>query len=272
MCREKIWSCSVSYRPISNLSVVSKLLERIVTCQLMAYLSTANLLPTLQSVFRSDHSTETAVLQVMLELLQVVDRGEVGALNLLDLTAAFDTVDHDILLQRMQQTFGIDGNAHRWFRSYLVGRTRYVNRGALQSLITRLLCGVPQGSVLGPLLFILYTFNLIQLIEGNGLGSDLYDTQVSGSCHPSNVRVFSSLISDCLRDVASWMKSNRLKLNSSKTEVMWCATSRRQHLLPASAISVDGVMVVMAITRRCWISVLSASGRIGGVILHFGLW
>jgi len=89
--------------------VVSKLLERIVAHQLMAYLSTANLLPTLQSGYRHGDSTETAVLQVISELLQAVDRGEVGALILLDLTAAFDTIDHDILLWTLQQTFGIDG-------------------------------------------------------------------------------------------------------------------------------------------------------------------
>jgi len=129
----------------------------------------------------------------------------VGALILLDLTAAFDTVDHDILLQRLQQTFFIDGNVYRWFWSYLVGRTQYVRRGALRSLITRLMCGVPQGSVLGSLLFIVYTFDLIQLIEGLGLGPHLYadDTQVSGSYHPSNVSAFSSSISDRLRYFAS---------------------------------------------------------------------
>jgi len=119
-------------------------------------------------------------------LLQAVDRDELDALILIDLTAALDTDDHDIMLQRLQRTFGIDGNAHRWLRSYLVGRMQKVRRGALRSLIVRLLCGVPQGSVLGSLLFFLYTFGLIQLIEGHGMAPHMfaYDTQVSASCRP----------------------------------------------------------------------------------------
>jgi len=137
------------------------------------------------------------------------------------------------MLQRLQQTFGVDANAHRCCRSYLVGRTQYVRRGAIQSLITRLPCGVSHGFVLVPLPLIVYTFDLIQLIEGYGLASHLHadETQVSGPCRPSNVSVFSSSISDCLRDVASRMKSNRLQLNSSKTELMWCATSRCRRII-----------------------------------------
>jgi len=90
-----------------------------------------------------------------------------------------------------------------------------------------------------------HNFNLItvQLIEGHGLGLYTDDTQVSSLCNPSNVSAFSSSISDCLRDVARWMKSNRLQLNSSKNEVIRSATSRRRHLLPRSALSDDGVMV-----------------------------
>ena len=168
-----------------------------------------------------------------------------GVLILLDLSAAFDTVDHVILLSRLKQTFGVDGTAHRWFRSYLLGRTQYVRRGATRSTITRLLCGVPQGSVLGPILFILYTIDLIPLIERHNLSPHLYadDTQVSGSCRPSDVDTFALLAEECTHEVASWMRSNRLQLNSAKTEVLWCATNRRRHQLPTSALSVDGVMV-----------------------------
>ena len=142
-------SAASSYRPISNLSVLSKLLERLVVRQLVNYLTSADLLPSLQSGFRAGHSTETAVLRVLSDILHAVDCGDVAALVLLDLSAAFDTVDHDILLQRLQVTFGIGDVAHRWIRSYLSGRTQRVRLGAKKSSITHLVCGVPQGCVLG---------------------------------------------------------------------------------------------------------------------------
>ena len=107
---------------------MSKLLERLVARQLMQYLSSADLLPSLQSGFRPGHSTETAVLRVLSDIQQAVDRGNSAALILLDLSAAFDTVDHSILLQRLQTTFGVHDAAHRWFHSYLSGRYQYPPR------------------------------------------------------------------------------------------------------------------------------------------------
>jgi len=122
---------------------------------------------------------------VLSDILQAVDRGDSAALIFLDLSAAFDTVDHSIflLLQRLQTSFGISENAHRWFQSYLSGRSQYVRRGPTRSS-TYLVRGVLQGSVLGPILFVIYTADLISLIERYGLSPHLYadDTQVYGSC------------------------------------------------------------------------------------------
>jgi len=234
-----------SYRPISNLTVVSKVLERLAAHQLMDYLKASDLLPSMQSGFRPGHSTETAVLRVLADILQAVDCGDVAALVLLDLSAAFDTVDHSILLQRLNTTFGISATAHSWFRSYLSGRSQCVRRGSIRSSITRLLCGVPQGSVLGPILFIMYVADLVCLIQDHGLSAHQYadDTQVYGACRPAAVNALSSQITGCVDTVASWMKSNRLQLNADKTEVMWCATGRRQHQLPTTPLSVNGVPV-----------------------------
>jgi len=108
-----------------------------------------------------------------------VDHGDFAALTLLDLSAAFDTVDHDILTERLQTGFGIDGCALKWFRSYMLVRTQYVRRGAVRSLVVHLLCGVPQGSVLGLILFILYTADLVALVHKFSLSPHLYadDTQ-----------------------------------------------------------------------------------------------
>jgi len=121
----------------------------------MDYLSFGDLLPSLQSGFRPGHLTETAVLRVMSDILQAVDRGDSAALILLDLSAAFDIVDHEVLLKRLQMSFGIDNTAYRWFQSYLSGRRQHVHRGSTRSLTIQLVCGVPKGSVLGPILFVL---------------------------------------------------------------------------------------------------------------------
>jgi hypothetical protein len=235
-----------SYRPISNLSVLSKTLERLVARKLLAYLYAADLMPDLQSAYRSHHSTETAVLKVLADILRAVDSGDLAALALLDLSAAFDTVDHQTLLLRLTKSYGLRGRVHDWFQSYLSGRVQSVRYGGTSSTSTMLVCGVPQGSVLGPILFLLYTADLLRLVRSHGLDPHLYadDTQIYGFCQPSGCSQLQSRVSDCISDVGRWMRSNRLQLNAEKTEVIWCTSSRRQHQIPSVPFAVGTDFVV----------------------------
>ena len=229
-----------SYRPISNLSVTSKLLERLVAKQLVDYLTSSGLLPALQSAYRAHHSTETAVTKVLSDILKAIDAGDLALLTLLDLSAAFDTVDHATLLQRLKVTYSLSGAVLRWFSSYLNGRKQYVRCGAARSESKLIKCGVPQGSVLGPILFLLYTADLLRLIERHQVHPHLYadDTQIYGTCAPSATLQLQDRMSTCVDDVAQWMRSNRLQLNTAKTEVLWCSSSRRQHQIPHSSMRV----------------------------------
>jgi ribonuclease P/MRP protein subunit RPP40 len=189
---------------------------------------------------------------VLSDILKAVDSGDVAGLVLLGLSAAFDIVDHDILLRRLNTSYGLNGTAIQWFCSYLTGRSQYVRRGSVKSSIVRLICGVPQGSVLGPVLFVLYTADLIRLIERHSLHPHIYadDTQVYESCSPADVRQLQSRVSSSVDDIASWMQSNRLKLKTDKTEVLWCATSRRQHQLPTTPTKIGNDLITSSTSVR----------------------
>jgi len=214
--------------------VASKLLKGIATKQLTAYLKKSALLPRLQSAYRTGQSSENVVLKVLSDILLGIDAGHLSALVLLDLSAAYDTVDHHILLH----SYGITGLVRQWFQSYLVERRQFVRTGSSASSLGRILCGVPQRSVLGPILFLLYTADLLLLIESHGLCPHLYadDTRVYGLCRPSATLELQNIISTCIDDVARWMHSNRLQLNTAKTEVLGSTSSRRLHLLQVSHI------------------------------------
>ena len=145
-----------NYRPVSNLSFMSKVVERAVAKRLNDYLVTNDLLPKYQSTYRSKHSTETAMLRVWSEMLSAANTRQVTLLGLLDLSAPFDCVDHVLLSQRLGFIYGLTGAVLRWLQSFLTDRTQQVAYGGQLSAVHQLLFGVPQGSVLGPLLYVLY--------------------------------------------------------------------------------------------------------------------
>ena len=142
---------------MSNLPCLSKILEKVVLSQLKGHLLNYNLLDSHQSAYREFHNTETALLKVHNDLLCAADKNCISILALLNLSAAFDTIDHYILIhvERLRITMGLSGTVLSWFESYVTGRSQSVIVNCLQSSIFDVQFGVPQGSVLGPVLYTL---------------------------------------------------------------------------------------------------------------------
>ena len=149
---------------MSSLLFLSKLLERVVLHQLIELITKNNLLELKQSAHGQHHSTETALLHVTDCLLCNTDQGQVPTLTLLNLSAAFDTIEHDILLIRLSTTFGVTALAFQWLRSCIIDRFMTFTVNDFASEPKRLDFGVPQGSVLGPLLFVFYTHPLSRIV------------------------------------------------------------------------------------------------------------
>ena len=154
------------------------------------------------------------------DILASMDDGRVKALTLLDLSAAFDTIDPTILLRRLSNWFGVSEKALDWFKSYLTGRSQRIRLGNCLSSRSDLSFGVPQGSVLGPLLFTLYTTPLSSLISGHAIPQHLCadDSQLYVSFSLGDSAAALNGIQSCLASVQSWMSMNKLKLNPDKTE------------------------------------------------------
>ena len=208
-----------NYRPISNLSIHSKTLERIVASQLTEHLDTNNILHPLQSAYTLRKSTETAMTKITSDLMYSLDNIHGTILVLLDMSAAFDTLDHKILINRLM-SIGITGTALKWFESYLNNRTSTVcidNKYAPPQSISH---GVPQGSVLGPILFNIYMLPLFTIIEkhiGVSFHSYADDIQLYMKCNETT-KSTPHILSNCISDIHDWLNNNSLRLNPSKSE------------------------------------------------------
>ena len=184
-----------NHRPVSNLPFLSKILEKLVFTQINDFLNDKQILEIFQSGFRVNHSTETALLKVLNDIRCNWDSQKLSVLVLLDLSAAFDTVDHAILLNRLKHMVGLSGAVHNWFTSYLSDRTFMVCMDTCSSKIHKMTCGVPQGSVLGPVLFNLYMLPLGSVIRRHGVNFHSYadDTQLYISVSPDDTRPMDAL-------------------------------------------------------------------------------
>uniref|UniRef100_A0A9J7ZN32 Reverse transcriptase domain-containing protein n=1 Tax=Cyprinus carpio carpio TaxID=630221 RepID=A0A9J7ZN32_CYPCA len=211
-----------NYRPISNLPFMSKNFRKSCVCSIVLLpAKKKDLYEEFQWGFRPHHSTETALVKITNDLLLASDQGCISLLVLLDLSAAFDTIDHDILIDRLQNYTGIQGQALRWFRSYLSDRYHFVYLNGESSHLSTVKYGVPQGSVLGPLLFSIYMLPLGNTIRKYGISFHCYadDTQLYISTRPDETSKLSKL-TECVKNVKDWMTNNFLLLNSDKTEIL----------------------------------------------------
>ena len=222
-----------NYRPISVLPVIAKVYESLVHKQLYSYLTTNAILHPCQSGFRPGHSTQDVLLKTVDDWRIALDRGEYVGAVLIDLSKAFDSIDHTLLLDKLQ-SYGIIGTEHKWFSSYLSGRQQRVCLDGSFSDWASISNGVPQGSILDPLLFLVFVNDLPTAVERCSVNLYADDTTIYfASKDPSHVQ--SALTSD-LENIASWIDNNYLKMNVSKTQLM---TLRRKRSKPPADISLQ---------------------------------
>ena len=232
-----------NYRPISNLPFLSKVIEKSVQRQLDKHLKFFNLHAEHQSGYRSNHSCETATLTIYNDLLCLSDVKNKVVLLLLDLSAAFDTVNHQTLLSKLRAKYGFSGVVLNWFKSYLNDRSFTVTINKSRSSRCFLRIGVPQGSILGPILFILYTKELNLIGQSYGFSIHLYadDTQLYIEFNPlyQDMPSIETKIVECLAAIKDWMTTNNLKLNPDKTEALVAQTRNNFSTWSANSIQLS---------------------------------
>jgi hypothetical protein len=215
-----------NYRPISVISIIAKTMEKLVYNQLYEYFIKNDMLTNSQHGFRPNHSTVTAMLEIANKWFHNIDIGQLNGVVFLDLKKAFDTVDHKILLHKLH-LYGIKGIALNWFRSYLSNRKQYCWVNDHLSHPQEMVCGIPQGSILGPLLFLIYVNDLPNCLKHTRCNMFADDTQINTSSN--NIDSIANILNEDLINVSDWMKANKLSLNASKTEYMVIGSHKRLH-------------------------------------------
>ena len=235
-----------NYRPVSILPIISKILERAIYVQIEAYLKEKELLYEYQSGFRKSHSTDSCLTNLSDYIRVLISEGKYVGMVLLDLQKAFDTVDHDILCKKLE-AMGLDETD--WFKSYLGGRKQVVVANDTTSEPGIVNCGVPQGSILGPLLFLCYVNDMPMSVKCKLL---LYADDSTLIISGSDPKVIADTLSFELNSCRQWLIDNKLSLHLGKTESILFGSKRKLRKVTSFEVKCNNEIIQHARCKVPW--------------------
>ena len=248
LVKKKILGTAMTnYRPVSNVQFISKIVEKVTLDQFTQHCNRNSLLPNYQSAYRQYHSCETSLVKLVNDILLAMEKQLVTVVVILDLSAAFDTVDHDLLLEVLEKRFGIAGAARKWYTRYLKPRSFKVSIRGSTSQPRQLDYSVPQGSIQGAFLFIAYASTLDLVMQPSGLELNGFtdDHSIRTTFKPSKLDHKEECdtianIEKTMLKVKSWMDQVCLKLNEAKTEFIYFGWPSQLGKCTVSTIDING--------------------------------